>query len=169
MDKANELEQPSTSNQPTEAVFLNARQRNVAAAAENLVTRLKQLHGAINDKFLVMVYFDEAHTLQEPQKIYPEIIRNSYFSLLCALNALCEVPIFFVFLSTNPALHTFAPQKSLVSSLRVVGGLELVHPYYELPFDAFAIGATTEARTNKTLTLPQACKLTHMTKFGRPL
>ncbi|HEV7736222.1 MAG TPA: hypothetical protein VGO47_02470 [Chlamydiales bacterium] len=136
------------------------------ATAEKFVARLQELHGEVKDKFLAIVYFDEAHTLQEWRD---QSVRNSYFSLLSALNALCELPILFVFLSTNSGLHVFAPQNAVFPSLRVQGGLRLIPPYFELPYDTFAAGITHKEQEAGRLTLSSVCKLEQVTRIGRPL
>jgi hypothetical protein len=162
----------TTTKQTTEDDILKAQQENMVAAAMNLVTRLKQLHGEIDDQFSAIVYFDEAHTLQDVVTgvdLKGKKIQSPYFTLMSALNALCEVPIFFVFLSTDSSLHTFTPQISIVSSFHIQGGLKLIQPYFKLPFDTFAVGATMEAEEAGELTLSKVCQLNHITKFGRPL
>jgi hypothetical protein len=130
--------------------------------AKKFLARLQELQGEVEDGFVANVYFDEAHTLQVQQQ--NENVRNSYFSLLSALNALHDLPILFVFLSTNSCLNVFAPQNAPFPSLRVQGGLRLIPPYFELPYDTFAAGLMDEAQT-----LSDVCKLEYFTKIGRPL
>jgi hypothetical protein len=157
---------PSTSNAHHLYNFLKTRQASLFAVAEKFVARLQELHGVAKDKFVAIVYFDEAHTLQDQRD---GSIRSSYFSLLSALNALYDLPILFVFLSTNSGLHESAPPNAIFPSLRVQGGLHLIPPYFELPFDIFADGITHNQRKDNRLTLLNVCKLEQVTRFGRPL
>jgi hypothetical protein len=95
--------------------------------------------------------------------------RSPYFALMSVLNKLVDIPIFFIFLSTNSSLNAFAPRDAYYPSLRVrLSGQKLIPPFFELPFDAFCGNSTPDAKKGK-LTLNGVCGVKQMVKFGRPM
>ena len=118
------------------------------------------------DSFLAIAYFDEAHSLHGGKDING---RNPYFALMHVMGVLREHRIFFVFLSTNSSLSTFAPIDAEFPSLRVRKGLKLIPPFFELPFDIFRHDFSVTLRNLNKLTLNGVCELEHMAKFGRPM
>jgi hypothetical protein len=139
-------------------------------AATAFSLRLNDLHGDVEDKFLAIVYFDEAHTLQnvgEDDRLSKG--RNPYFALMHVLSTLENAPIFFIFLSTNSSLNAFAPTDAQYPSLRVQAGWNLIPPFFELPFDSFCYNFTEEVSKRGKLTLNGVCELEQMVKFGRPM
>jgi hypothetical protein len=140
-------------------------QHRLKEAAKSFLTRLAQLQEGNNCKFSAIVYFDEAHTFQTPYSRYP------YFAIMHALSTIVDLPIFFIFLSTNSNLFTFPPMDTHCPTpfFRVRTDMNLIPPFFELPFDTFCRNFTAEAQQAGDLTLSGVCKLKHMTKFGRPM
>jgi hypothetical protein len=138
-------------------------------AAKSLVKRLVKLQGGSMDGFIAIVYFDEAHTLHHPPSNDSSNWRSPYAALMHILSFISRVRIFFVFLSTNSNLYKFAPTDAHYPSLRVQGPSTLIPPLFELPFDTFAHGFTTQAKKSNKLTLSGVCELKQMAKFGRPM
>lgn len=146
--------------------YLLNHQNALLTAATRFVEKLRTLQGEAPDKFSAIVYFDEAHTLQCQMN---SKIRNPYFCLHHVLNTITELPICFIFLSTNSSLQAFVPTNALFPSIQVQQGLDLIPPFFELPFDTFCSNFTSAALDAHDLTLTGVCKLKHMAKFGRPL
>ncbi|KAG7091989.1 hypothetical protein E1B28_008376 [Marasmius oreades] len=146
---------------------LRERRTALRAAATSLVERLQDLYGRVTDKFCAIVYFDEAHTLFPSNGGLHKC--TPYFALMTVLNMIRDKRIFFVFLSTNPSLQTFAPNHALYPSIRVQNSYRLIPPFFELPFDTFSRGFTTQAKAEGKLTLAGVCDLGQMAKFGRPM
>ncbi|KAG8732643.1 hypothetical protein FRC10_000786 [Ceratobasidium sp. 414] len=88
--------------------------------------------------------------------------RTPYHNLGRVLSELVNEPIFFIFLSTNSCLESFAPTAANHPSAREVQGQQLISPFTELPFDVF------EEKT-MPLTLAALCTTERMVKFGRAL
>jgi hypothetical protein len=148
---------------------LLARQESLIRAAEDFTRRLTKLHGDISGQVAAIVYFDEAHTLQSPSG-NGTMMRSPYFTLMSALNRLVNLPIFFIFLSTNSSLHAFAPRDAHYPSLRVrVAGQKLIPPFFELPYDTFCHGFTKDLQRDGELTLNGVCEIGQIAKFGRPM
>ena len=138
------------------------RVTGLEAAASALVNRLMNLCKVTErNQFMAIVYFDEAHTLQETSNGR----KSPYTMLMHALSTISTVAIFFVFLSTNSSLNAFAPMSRFYPSIRVKSGEDLIHPFIELPFDTFY----RTSGPHSPLTLDQACKLDHIVKAGRPM
>ncbi|KAG7089225.1 hypothetical protein E1B28_010926 [Marasmius oreades] len=84
--------------------------------------------------------------------------------------------IFFVFvstdsslLSTNSGFQSFAPSNVSYPSIRVQKSNKLIPPFFELPFDTFSHGFTTQVTQAGKLTLSGVCELGQIARFGRPL
>jgi len=133
-------------------------------ATSDLEGRIKELVGEMKDEFAVTVYFDEAHTLYNTGK--GEERQNAYFALMKVLAEIAKKRVFFVFLSTNSSLNSFAPTSADYPSDRVNAGGDLIPPFFELSFDAFY---RKGKHTTTLLTLEQVCKLEHVVKTGRPM
>ena len=144
-----------------------ARQTRLERAATALTTRLRQLHGDIYDKFLAVVYFDESHTLLDQGG--GQAGRQPYFSLMHTLSLVSGKAIFFIFISTNSNLQSFAPTDALYPSIRVQAGRRIIPPFFELPFDNFSENFTTNLKRDGQLTLNGVCEIRQMVKFGRPM
>jgi len=133
-------------------------------AASDLECRIENLVGEKRDEFAVIVYFDEAHTLHNMGK--GEGRQNAYFALMKVLAEISDQRIFFVFLSTNSSLNSFAPTNADYPSDRVNAGGDLIPPFFELNFDTFY---RKDEHTTTLLALEQVCKLEHVVKTGRPM
>jgi hypothetical protein len=85
-------------------------------AATNFVNRLKSLHSPVGERFLAVVYFDEAHTLHTDEAhtlhtdeahtlhtdgahnfrtLSQSYVRNPYFALMHAMSCIVNEAIFF--------------------------------------------------------------------------
>jgi hypothetical protein len=149
--------------------FLSVRRESLIKAATGFTSCLNALHGDVGDHFLAIVYFDEAHTLQNVDtKLYPEG-HTPYLALMHVLRELRDIPIFFIFLSTDSRLSSLPPNDMDYPSLRLRSGWKLIPSFFELPFDAFCQGFTTEVKERGKLTLDGVCELQQMVKFGRPM
>jgi hypothetical protein len=158
-----------SSAEPELSDVLTAHHRRLIYAANAFTSCLNELHGDVGDRFLAVVYFDEAHTLQNVGSEHQPEGRNPYFALMHVLTALESIPIFFIFLSTNSSLNSLAPTDARYPSLRVQSGWKLIPPFFELPFDAFCYNFTAQAKQLGKLTLNGVCELEQMVKFGRPM
>ena len=85
------------------------------------------------------------------------------------LGTIQNLPIFFIFLSTNYKLNLFAPTDENFPSLRIQKGHKLIPPFFEVPFDVFCYNFTGKAKANNKVTLEGVCELEQMVKFGRPM
>ncbi|KAG9095486.1 hypothetical protein FRC06_009760, partial [Ceratobasidium sp. 370] len=88
--------------------------------------------------------------------------RAPYHNLGRVLSQLVDYSIFFIFLSTNSHLESFAPTPANRPSARDVDGSQLIPPFTELPFDVFE-------DTTGPLTLANLCKIEAMVKSGRAM
>ena len=141
---------------------LTKRLVDSAAALVQRLDALAHIERNSDSGFSVIVYLDEAHTLQRTSR-GQEDLYTSLMRVLCELTSE-ETPIFFVFLSTNSKLISFEPTDIYYPSLRVFQGRSLVPPFFELPFD---INYSSESRVE--LTLQQSCSLEHIAKAGRSM
>jgi hypothetical protein len=149
--------------------ILDARRSRLVEAANAFSERLKELHVVIDGKFLAIVYIDEAYSLQKAHPDSDPKNRNPYFALMHVLGTIQNLPIFFIFLSTNYKLNLFAPTDANFPSLRIQKGRKLIPPFFEVPFDAFCCDFTEKVKANNKLTLEGVCELEQMVKFGRPM
>ena len=101
--------------EPQLSAVLAARRNRLVQAASRFSERLIELHGKVEDKYLAIAYFDEAHTLQQVQE--GSTGRNPYFALMHVLSTIEQLPIFFIFLSTNSSLNALAPPDAHYPSL----------------------------------------------------
>ena len=147
---------------------IDTRQERMRNAAYALRSRLNELHGDTGHKFVAIVYFDEAHTLQNERRDNSSR-RSPYFALMHVLTALVDTPIFFVFLTTNPSLSALPPTDADYPSIRVQDGWKLIPPFFELPFDTFCYDFTATVGKNRKLTLNGVCELEQIVRFGRPM
>ncbi|KAG7089315.1 hypothetical protein E1B28_011010 [Marasmius oreades] len=141
-------------------------EKALRAAAQSLVDYLQQLYED-SVKYCAIIYFDEVHTLFSPQNGQDK--RTPYYALMHVLSMLHDKRIFFVFLSTNSSLQTFAPTGANYPSIRVQNNSKLIPPFFKLPFDTFSRNFTAQAMQAGKLTLSGVCELEQMAKFGRPL
>ncbi|KAG8739110.1 hypothetical protein FRC10_006129 [Ceratobasidium sp. 414] len=131
-----------------------------------------------------IVYFDEAHALtkvvspsQPPNQETPPPEtpmpgntpkRTAYHNLGKVLSFLVEVPMFFIFLSTNSHLHDFAPAPAHFPSTLASDGSSLITPFTGLPFDVFETKVLKSLKP-RSFTLSKLCTTEVMVGFGRPL
>ena len=140
------------------------------AAAETARVALEQLIRKLDgwvgsQKIKLIIYFDEAHTLNKvPPKNDDE--RTLYDFLCSCLNQLLAFPMFCIFLSTNPSLIQFTPQRALASSARIRGGKVVTHgPITETPFDCCGDLMIKPGK----LSVKDISTIPFMAQFGRPL
>ncbi|KAF8761658.1 hypothetical protein RHS01_01192 [Rhizoctonia solani] len=96
--------------------------------------------------------------------------RSPYHNLGTVLSQLVDLPIFFVFLSTNSHLQKFAPSARDHPSLRASKGQYLIPPFTELPFDVFTDQVLKKMKgSNEPRSLRNACTIEVMSSMGRPL
>ncbi|CAE6531284.1 unnamed protein product [Rhizoctonia solani] len=120
-----------------------------------------------------LVYFDEAHDLAKPPGVTEDVqhLRTPYHNLGSVLAYLRDLPIFFIFLSTNSHLEQFAPPSKHHPSARASHpGSFLIPPFTELPFNIFVKQAIRNLSvSNKSLSLANACTMQVMSSMGRPM
>ncbi|KAG8702164.1 hypothetical protein FRC11_011643, partial [Ceratobasidium sp. 423] len=116
------------------------------------------------------VYFDEAHNLIKPPEIVEGIrYRNPFHNLGTVLSELCDLPIFFIFLSTNSRLQQVAPLPGFHPSARYFPGTFLMPPFTELSFDVFMTETLKKLQQSNRASLANACTTKVMSSMGRPL
>jgi hypothetical protein len=90
-----------------------------------------------NEEPLVILEFDEAHTMTERRSQTPEW--SNFSELRRALRSLKNSSLFSVFLSTTGKITQFVSSPSKDLSSRIVAGLlSLNQPYTDLGFDQLA-------------------------------
>ncbi|KAH7334565.1 hypothetical protein B0J17DRAFT_770885 [Rhizoctonia solani] len=141
------------------------------SSAKRMLTVVAPGHS--DDKNACLVYFDEAHDLAKPLEIAGDVqhSRTPYHNLGSVLAYLCDLPIFFIFLSTNSRLEQFAPPPSHHPSARASHpGSFLIPPFTELPFNIFVNQAIRNlAASNQPLSLANSCTVQVMSSMGRPM
>jgi hypothetical protein len=115
---------------------------------------------------VVVLAFDEAHTLIDPKKV-DAIHPWSAFSLLRrTLRSLNEYRLFSLFLSTTGKMTQFSSAAGEDSSTRVqIGQLHLIMPFTDLGFDQLAAKISLDG----SLTLEDVATIDHMVSLGRPM
>jgi hypothetical protein len=134
-----------------------------------LVERLEQLYYDIDHedrtKFRAIIYFDEAHTLKSAS--YSDGI-SCYASFLRVIDLISDIPISFVFISTQ--LDCFMPRishhENTFSRTDFSGSNQ---PIVLMPFDCFCRNFISEAKAADKLTLAGVCEVGQLAKFGRPM
>ena len=120
---------------------------------------------------LLLLYFDEAHTLLEPMMKWDSSSKRLAYHAVCkALSSITKQDAFVVYLSTDPRLSDCSPFGGEIlspyffqHSNRKVGPQRLQAPFVELPFDLFAYVVEDEVK------LADVAQLGHLAQFGRPL
>jgi hypothetical protein len=118
-----------------------------------------------------LFYFDEAHVLVEVEGDNTPSVRSKYHLLGRVLAKMNAMPIFAVFLSTNPRLGAFAPSTRKIASLRDWDNTLLHAPFTELSFDTFANNSFAFLSQEKSgnVLLEDVGKPSYLVKFGRPM
>ncbi|KAG7089252.1 hypothetical protein E1B28_010951 [Marasmius oreades] len=170
VEKARELKRSKPANHQE---LLKRRAEALITVVKSFVNRLEELYDR-RAEFSAIVYFDEAHTLFSTSNGPHN--RTPYYALMRVLHIISNERIFFVFLSTDPILirsTDFKPptvaKAAWYPSIRVQKSNELIPPFFELPFNAFCRGFTTQAKEEGKLTLVGVCELGQMAKFGRSM
>ena len=115
-----------------------------------------------SDDPLIVIYFDESHTL------FKRPLQDGSFrcqALCLALDYLSESPIFSLFLSTNSSLSRYAPSKDDAFSAWISEADEVQPPFTELPFDCHPKFPISQGQ----YTLETSGELGFLCRFGRPL
>ncbi|KAH7334529.1 hypothetical protein B0J17DRAFT_770850 [Rhizoctonia solani] len=130
-----------------------------------------QLHSVLKANNACFVYFDEAHNLTKAPRVIEGVrYRSPYHNLGTVLAELSNLPIFFIFLSTNTHLQQLAPLASHHPSARAFQGTYLIPPFTKLPFDIFTTEMFAKMKESKQLrSLANACTTQVMSSMGRPL
>ncbi|KAL4072622.1 hypothetical protein V8B97DRAFT_1899112 [Scleroderma yunnanense] len=111
---------------------------------------------------LVVIAFDEIHTLAKPRGQDPW---SPFHEMRRALRGLRTLSLFTLFLSTSATLCWIPPTPGHDSSARILLEGEAVLPFCELGFDEFALPLDF----SKTVKLSQVTSEEHLISYGRPL
>ncbi|KAH7334543.1 hypothetical protein B0J17DRAFT_631300 [Rhizoctonia solani] len=151
------------------SVSLEKLFRNMRRSAMEMLAVVAPGHSSRNN--VCFVYFDEAHNLTKPPRVIEGVrYRSPYHNLGTVLAELSNLPIFFIFLSTNTHLQQLAPPASHHPSARAFQGTYLIPPFTELPFDVFTTEMFARMKESKQLrSLANACTTQVMSSMGRPL
>lgn len=118
----------------------------------------------------VLVYFDEAHCLTEPE-VYvinnQNEDRSAYMALCSALSDLQEFDLMGLFLSTSSRLAKFALPKAAFWSARGLETQDLQCPFVELPFREIKKEIVFEGSKNTNLN--SFCSIDNLVRLSRPL
>jgi hypothetical protein len=129
-------------------------------------SRQKKTSGhAKSDGPLIILAFDEAHTLTERKNTHST--QWSHFSeLRHALRTLHRFPCFSVFMSTTGKISQFTSAPTEDFSLRILSGeLFLIQPFTDVGFDTLA----RKISLGKGWKLDELASNSHMAHLGRPL
>ncbi|EUC63824.1 hypothetical protein RSOL_430110 [Rhizoctonia solani AG-3 Rhs1AP] len=139
------------------------------ASAQQMLECIAPNHSGINTA--CYFYFDEAHNLTTPPKFIEGVRSWSlYHNLGKVLAKLSNLPIFFIFLSTNSHLQRFAPVARDYPSYRASDGSFLIPPFTELPFNIFVPEMYKTLKiSKKARSLANACTTEVMSCMGRAL
>jgi len=108
---------------------------------------------------LVVLAFDEAHTLTEPRD---EGSWSRFGEMRRAIRGLRTLSLFTLFLSTSSSLFGNTPATGLDVSARMLREGEVISPFCELGFDMFALPLDLR----KTVKLSQVTSEEHLTSYG---
>lgn len=115
---------------------------------------------------LVVLAFDEAHTLTERQPTSTGDDWSIFNELRRVLRALNGLPLFSLFLSTTGKVSQFASAAGEDLSMRVVkGDLRIIEPYTDLGFDHLAHKISLDG----SWTLERLTEDDQICSLGRPL
>jgi hypothetical protein len=122
----------------------------------------------------IFLYFDESYTLHHdlPGDVIAEndgVHASTPYQVLCkALNAVRNLDIFAVFLSTNSNLAKYSPSQRYWWSGRITKDAEnhVQVPFVELPFDTWNQEFLIKESDHF---LEDVCEVSFMVRFGRPL
>ena len=120
---------------------------------------------AKSDSPLIILAFDEAHTLTERKNTYST--QWSHFSeLRHALRTLHRFPCFSLFMSTTGKISQFTSAPTEDFSLRILSGeLFLIQPFTDVGFDTLA----HKISLDKGWDIDKLASISHMVHLGRPL
>jgi len=110
---------------------------------------------------LVVLVFDEAHTLTDRE----EIGWSNFSVLRHVLRALYRFPLFTLFLSTTGKISRFTSPNEDTSRRIIVGDLILIQPFTELGFDTLAKKVSLDGLYD----LEHVTDDSHIVYLGRPL
>ncbi|CCM07240.1 uncharacterized protein FIBRA_09586 [Fibroporia radiculosa] len=147
-------------------------EKRASKAGEELVSWIKiHVVGNQSQSPTMILYFDEAHTLTNATISAAEggMSKSRFDALTSALNCFLGVRLFAIVLSTNSRMHGFSPAQEKHPSDRVrrVARDYLQAPYTELPFDC--LQDDKPFIKDRQFTLSEACDLSVVCRFGRPL
>jgi len=155
--KKRKKEPNTTSHEGTPTIWKAARD-TVTKSAQQLQTRVEEISG----KPLIVMYFDESHTLFAN----PLGDGSTRYAALClALDHLSATTIFSLFLSTDSKLSRYAPPQNEVFSARLSEANKLQPPFTELSFDCHPSFPISQGQ----YTLGTSGELGFLCRFGRPL
>jgi hypothetical protein len=148
--------QPPLTSEDTPTIHRVAKNM-VAESAKQLQARV----AAITGDPLIIMYFDESHTLFK----HPLRDKATRYAALClALDHLSTTQIFSIFLSTDSSLSRYVPHADIFS-VRLSGVNKLQSPFTELPFDCHPGFPISQGQ----YTLQKSGVLGFLCRFGRPL
>lgn len=113
----------------------------------------------------MVVYIDAAHTLG--QMISHSTASSMFDHMLKAIADLSSIPVFFLFLSTDPQLEVAMRQPGLPHLARFRGARRLVTPFTGMPFDCHS--TLVKGAIQPELALEDVQEYSFIVRFGRPL
>lgn len=136
---------------------------------DKLASFLPKSDSPINEEISILMYFDEAHTLNVPSMSQQQSSLSHHHLLTKSLNKFNSFPIFSVFLSTNSNMSILSPPQRQHPSIRVSTNSNdsLQTPYTELPFDCSP--DIKLAFKRGTMKIDEVNKFDWMCRFGRAL
>jgi hypothetical protein len=124
-----------------------------------------KLRTVLEDEPLVILEFDEAHTMIT-RPTDPKAEWSNFSQLRRALRALKSVSLFSLFLSTTGKMNQFVPSATQDRSTRIMmRELYLFQPFTDLGFDQFAKKIVLDGG----LTIHQITHDDYVARFGRPM
>ena len=137
---------------------------------DGYVSKLRK-RDQLSTKIRIFLYFDESHTLHFdlPHSIILEDDASTPYQVLCkALNAVRNLDIFAVFLSTNANLAKYSPSQRYWWPSQIIEDAKTHDqvPFVELPFDTWNQEFLIK---ESAYLLEDVCQVSFMVRFGRPL
>lgn len=149
---------------------LRDTQSSPTPGASNLKQKTKKdvARGALHERPLVFMAFDESHSLTDPFD-KDDDPRNTHFTQLRrVLRMLYGEPVFTFFLSTTGKISQFTGPRSVDPSSRIAQGMfQLIPPFVDLGFDQWM--KHTKIKDDGSSSLEDVSKFEFMAMFGRPL
>ncbi|KZT00611.1 uncharacterized protein LAESUDRAFT_753114 [Laetiporus sulphureus 93-53] len=149
-------------------IKLNSYIQSAVDAGHTLLATIDSL---VNDKpadsIRLVMYFDDAHSLTQHSisGIAPSPIH--YHALCKAIDQLAALPLFVVMLSSTLQLRGPSPPNMFYPSTRGGNQGDPQSPITEMPFDL--LYNNEPLVPPEGVTLMEACELTFICRFGRPL